>query len=366
MDWYRRQDFQRPSSGHFDSPGRPFGRDYAPSDFGDYRAERLNRSAQERISMRRYAPSDIGDYRTRPPMEPSPDYISGVPVYGQNLLPQNQKHGASRMSAITNQPNRHGTFQNLAFDPNDAPVYDAPYAHVGPGTGSNFSVSAPYTIYDGKGYKEIQQAARERPSWIDKMAPADKQTDKSPICTVSTVVRINIIILIVWDLANDWLLASSGPISFLSPDSDKEQRCKANMKLFNLTGINENNTEYYICSKSETVWNAFAILSLIGSLVTIIQIINIGCEIIVQCRPKVFQVLHGQSEVLLALFFEELPQIGLMTSMFFLCDCEEVNRFDKNPHLTVFTLLASISAAASTTCALRHQFSRNFSRWRLL
>ncbi|KAK3088179.1 hypothetical protein FSP39_015764 [Pinctada imbricata] len=375
IDWYRKQDFQRPHSGSFEMNRRATGRGYAPSDFGDYRHDRgeyfEKRSvphANGKITPgrgypgQRYVPSDTGDYReTSPPMEPSPDYITGVPVLPQNpykrAVPDDRSQQDVRPSGET--------FYNHAYEPPPpCRTYEQPYSpRLGPGiVSTNLSRTDAnqgdaFIIYDGKKSNYIGQTI---PTWVDKMTmdiDEKKKTKKSKIriCTMATVSRIFVMMLIVWDISNDWLLASSGPISFLNPDKSAGN-CVINKKLFDLTSVNISSVDDYVCAKSESVWNAFGVLSLLGSLVSIIQLINIGCEMLMQCRPSVFQVLHGQSEVLLAIFFEELPQILLMTSMLYICDCSGMLNNESLPRLTVTMLMASISAAVSTTARFSISF----------
>lgn len=159
-------------------------------------------------------------------------------------------------------------------------------------------------------------------------------------------IRIIIICLVIWDLVNDWLLAASGPIQFLGTSSDNEHRkCSPNKKVLEDTfKLNISDVSVSMCDDTNDIWTLAAVFSLIGSLLAILQVINIVMEIVKRKRPRFFQILQGQSEICFVMFFEELPQCLLFTVYFFMCDCRALNK-----NINIFSLLASVSATAAIT-----------------
>ena len=107
-----------------------------------------------------------------------------------------------------------------------------------------------------------------------------------------------------------------------------------------------------MCSKTNDIWTLAAVFSLLGSLLAVLQVINIVMEIVKRRRPHFFQILQGHSEVCFVMFFEELPQCLLFTIYFFICDCQNLQT-----NVNLYSLLGAISA--STAMTLRYASSFN-------
>ncbi|XP_063423726.1 uncharacterized protein LOC134707673 [Mytilus trossulus] len=178
----------------------------------------------------------------------------------------------------------------------------------------------------------------------ESMNNSKKKTEMSTGTFVT--IRILVIFFVIWDLVNDWLLASSGPIQFLGTSGDAaHQKCEPNIKVVNKTfKLDILEIDISMCSNTNDVWTLAAVFSLLGSLLSILQVINIVMEIIKKRKPNFFQILQGHSEICFVMFFEELPQNILFTIYFFMCDCDQLE-----PHVHLYALLASISACIAMT-----------------
>ena len=362
-DWYQKQDFRSPDE-----------------------IEMRNVRGARPVHGRAYPPSDLGDYRRPGHEEPSPDYIHAGRHIDKRYIPmpgiaiartRNSFAGISENQR--NQPNgitnrgygmREG-FDNGGFVPNSDPRYSDPPRNPSegrpPNPGSKLPESA-YIMYNGSKYLPTESnyysepgARKERPSWVTKAIPYDREEKdekhKTPVCTTYVIARLIVILCIVWDLCMDWMVVSSGERNSyftFDPTNDGTLKCGINYQVFIAFGNDSaaTNASQYLCNENNVsdVWKAFVAFSLIGSLLAIIQIINIGCEMISVCKPGVFQVLHGQSEVLLVLFFEEIPQIGMTLSFFSICKC------DNGQTVALYGLLSVLSAAISTTARYTTSF----------
>ncbi|XP_061169793.1 uncharacterized protein LOC133179082 [Saccostrea echinata] len=357
-DWYQKQNFNSPEiveMRDFRRPRPATDRMYSPSDNGDYRKSRHEEPFPDYQHMdhhidKRYVPMPgIALARNR-------NSYAGVGVNQRNV----QNGNMNRFSDI-----REG-YVNGGFaadkSPRNSGAYVNPDERQRPQSVAPRSRESAVIMYDGNKYTASEYnhyivpggEEKERPAWIAKASPyneKNKMNEKSGlVCSVGILARIIVIVCIVWDLSMDWLLVSTN-INF--GNSENMITCSKNANV-SLAFGNITTTEDPICGVPSTVWKVFAAFSLIGSLLSIIQIINIGCEMIKTCKPSVFQVLHGQSEVLLVLFFEELPQIGLTMSFFSLCVCHVDNNVQKT--MALYGLLSVISAAVSVTARYATSF----------
>lgn len=358
-DWYRSQDFQSP-------------------DMVEMRDMRHPRPVHGRM----YPPSDFGDYRRPTHEEPSPDYNHAVHHIDKRYIPmpgiaiartrnsfagisENQRH--SQNGVI----NRNEAFENRGYVGNDNPRYPAPRGILSeqrrPTSIDSKLPGDAYIKYDGNRYTTSEYnhysepgGAKTQPSWIMKALPykEEKLEKRKPVFTSGVLARLIVIVCIVWDLCMDWLIVSAGEKNeYFTFDSASKDGpiCSVNEEVFIAFG-NDTKTRNATLGLCETeniskMWKALVAFSLIGSLLAIIQIINIGCEMISTCKPGVFQVLHAQSEVLLVLFFEELPQIGMTLSFFGVCRCND------GKSIALYGLLSVISATVSLTARYATSFT---------
>ena len=163
-------------------------------------------------------------------------------------------------------------------------------------------------------------------------------------------IRIIIICLAVWDLVNDWLLTSTGPLSLFGGDNDHRE-CTSNNYTLNNTFKVWNYTDIpgtRMCSNTNNIWTLTAVFSLLGSLLTILQVINMVMEIVKKRRPYFFQILQGHSELCFIMVFEELPQCILFSVFLVYCNCGSDTNFTQKP-IYLYSLMASISACLSAT-----------------
>ncbi|XP_062602051.1 uncharacterized protein LOC134263691 [Saccostrea cucullata] len=356
-DWYQKQNFHSPGSVEMRDLRRP-------------------RTATDRM----YSPSDHGEYRKSRQGEPIPDYQPMdhhidkryVPMPGI-AIPRNRNsfagEGVNQRHVQNGNLNRFGDnrqgYINGGFAENKSPRNSGAYENTDERQRPQSIAPRPresaYIMYDGNKYTAseynhyIVPAAEEkdRPAWVAKASPyneKDEMNEKSgPVCSVAILARIIVIVCIAWDLSMHWLLVAVN-INFEGTETD--MTCSENTNV-SLAFGNVTTTVDPICGKPTTVWRVFAAFTLIGSLLSIIQIINIGCEMIKTFKPSVFQVLHGQSEVLLVLFFTHLPQIGMTLSFFSLCIC---NVESNGKTIALYGLLSVISATVSLTARYATSF----------
>ncbi|XP_060065692.1 uncharacterized protein LOC132546015 [Ylistrum balloti] len=157
------------------------------------------------------------------------------------------------------------------------------------------------------------------------------------------LLRLVTCLLIFWDLANDWVVGASGPSPFVRQDESTSKACSQNEDVFEYLNISNTKARESICLDTVNIWTSLTVFMLLGSLIAIIQCINITMETITIVRgKKVFRILSGQSELCLTIFCEEIPQAIIMIVLLFHCKCPP-NKVDIN----LFALLASISACVS-------------------
>ncbi|XP_033752302.1 uncharacterized protein LOC117336060 [Pecten maximus] len=180
---------------------------------------------------------------------------------------------------------------------------------------------------------------RHRDKYIDDEMNKDRHYSGFAI-----LLRLFTCLLIFWDLANDWVIGASGPSPFVQKDTlENGGACKVNHDVLDHLNISAAEVKASICSDTVNIWTSLTVFMLIGSLIGIIQCINLTMETIIIVRgKKFFRILSGQSEIFLAIFFEEVPQAIIMIVLLFHCKCHS-SKVDIN----LFALLASISACAS-------------------
>ncbi|XP_048776347.1 uncharacterized protein LOC125680677 [Ostrea edulis] len=362
-DWYQKQNFNSPAS-----------------------LEMKEMRRQRAVNGRAYPPSDSGDYRRPETGDPSPDYHSAGHQIDKRYVAMpgiaNARNRNSFAGVSANQrhyqdgygnrfhENQEGYINNgfvAASSARNSGAFGNPIERQRPQSVASVPRESAYIMYDGNRYTaseynhySVPGEDNGRPSWVTKASPdREKEDDKKrgPVFTVSVLARIIVIFCIIWDLSMDWLFVSSADTENLSLfPSDNAMHCQNNVNVSLAFDPDWNTTiTHTLCYNQVRVWIALTAFSLIGSLLSIIQIINIGCEIIKTCKPNVFQVLNGQSEVLLVLVFEELPQIGLTISLFSLCKCNIPP--DSDGRITaLYGLLSVISATVSMTARYATSF----------
>ncbi|XP_069134020.1 uncharacterized protein [Argopecten irradians] len=183
----------------------------------------------------------------------------------------------------------------------------------------------------------------------------DDDIKDRPRVGFAVLLRFFTCLLIFWDLANDWVLGASGPSPFVQENSQADRvTCTLNSDVFDHLNINHSDVNTATCSDTVGVWTSLTVFMLIGSLIGIIQCINITMETITVVRGrKFFRILSGQSEICLAIFIEEIPQAIILISLLFQCKCPQ-GKVDIN----LFALLASISACTSAIFRLCVSYDR--------
>jgi hypothetical protein len=177
----------------------------------------------------------------------------------------------------------------------------------------------------------------------DDRSPLHKDTRKRSLSYV--LFRVFVIIVIFWDVTSDWLVTTSGPLGVFTgtDDEDVTYRCGNNEILHNKLNIS-----LYVgavCGQRSAVWTVLAVLALVGSLLTVLQLSNLLLEIIGARTGTTTRVLHAQSEVCLVLVLEVLPQAVTLVLFVFYCECPERAVGDYK----FYALMAVCSGAISAT-----------------
>ncbi|XP_021350156.1 uncharacterized protein LOC110448311 [Mizuhopecten yessoensis] len=207
--------------------------------------------------------------------------------------------------------------------------------------------------YDDNNYiYRSREMANGRPGSTSKMNGTkyrqhdmhDEMKKDRPSVGFTILLRFFTCLLIFWDLANDWIVGASGPSPFVKQDNlVSNGECVVNTDVFSHLNISTTEVRTSICSDTVNAWTSLTVFMLLGSLIAIIQCINITMETISIVRQKkFFRILSGQSEIFLTIFLEEIPQAIIMIVLLFHCKCPP-----NNVNINLFALLASISACAS-------------------
>lgn len=162
-------------------------------------------------------------------------------------------------------------------------------------------------------------------------------------CSFIDSVRVFTLFLLIWDLANDWILNALGPSPF---NTVNKLTCTVNTDLLEDFEVNQSTIDTSYCSDPEPLFIALSVFVIISSLVTIIQCIDILLEITVSLtgRKTIARLLKPQGEICLAIFVEEIGQAFISAMLLVTCSCQS-DRLNIN----LFSLLASISAVLSLT-----------------
>ncbi|ESP04996.1 hypothetical protein LOTGIDRAFT_156243 [Lottia gigantea] len=119
---------------------------------------------------------------------------------------------------------------------------------------------------------------------------------------------------IIWDAVNDWLF-------FIR---NQNWICSSNVSLsrdpYNLTFGNLS----LVCDEKRELFRVLVVIATAwGSLISVLQIINIMVTMVTGLRSGKVRAMSGLSELLLAIILREIPQMLLVLFLNFPCDCGE-------------------------------------------
>lgn len=182
---------------------------------------------------------------------------------------------------------------------------------------------------------------------LDSISDGKGKSGSQSISKIGIFFKLLVICLIIWDLVNDWLITGAGPVNQIIEGAQMDQRktCMNESIKTALYSFNNISSFQQVCLNSDCFWMALIGFAILGSLITVIQVINVFLELLKQRFTSVFQIFHGQSEICLAMFLKELPQAVSLAIMFYSCDCSSLGE----DHLHLYVLLASVSSCFAYT-----------------
>lgn len=189
---------------------------------------------------------------------------------------------------------------------------------------------------------------------LDSVSDGKGKSRRQAISKADIILKLLVICFIIWDLVNDWLIAGAGPVDKIIQGAQENERktCEGEPNKTALFHFNNISSFSGVCEESDRFWMALIGFAILGSLITVIQVINIFLEVLKQRFTGVFQIFHGQSEICLAMFLKELPQAVILAVVFYSCNCSNLNG-----NIYLYVLLASLSSCFA--CTFRYVSSFN-------